>query len=347
MVMFYGLGAIEPWWPIRTGTCTLIGIILHTGWWLIEDWHRYLGHRRLFTFTFVQGPVLSGLGSLWLWTGARAQWDTRPIAGDLPGVPIVKSRSLPLSIDKVGKSPEPNPQTKSPIGLTHFGHPQIIRPSINQSTIGLSRRMVLASIIILPTWFLLAGAAASTVSSTGTTWNLMVSMKLKKVGRYSYHCPTTVLTDLENELRDWIQAEFDMVLGEDNYVLTRAAAADQNDTTEIQIIVKTSPRGRRQVLQQQQPNGGVHTIQSLALPLQWNVQTIVDQWRNAVRFTRLDLPCLGDEATIAQLKLVEVPYFPDSWTSTPIILSFPPTPQNATSTESGEAAVDRFVISTY
>jgi hypothetical protein len=206
----------------------------------------------------------------------------------------------------------------------------------------MSRCVVLAS-IILPSWFLLAGAATVT---TGT-WNLMVSMQLKKVGRYSHSCPTSVMADLENEFRDWMQAEFDMVLGEDNYVLTRAAAADQDDAAEIQVIVKTSRRGRRPVLQQQQKNGGVHTIQSLALPLQWNVQTIVDQWRNAVRFTRLDLPCMGDEATVAQLKIVEVPYFPDSWTSTPIILSFPSTPQNATTTtESGEAA-ERFVISTY
>jgi hypothetical protein len=205
----------------------------------------------------------------------------------------------------------------------------------------MSRHCVVLASIILPSWFLLAGAATVT---TGP-WNLMVSMQLKKVGRYSHYCPTSVMADLENEFRDWMQAEFDMVLGEDNYVLTRAAAADQDDAAEIQVIVKTSRRVCP-VLQQQ--NGGGHTIQSLALPLQWNVQTIVDQWRNAVRFTRLDLPCMGDEATVAQLKIVEVPYFPDSWTSTPIILSFPSTSQNATTTttESGEAA-ERFVISTY
>jgi hypothetical protein len=196
--------------------------------------------------------------------------------------------------------------------------------------------------IMLP-WFFLSSTTVQadggvTFNDSSTTpWHLMVSMQLQKVGRHSYsHCPTTVMTDLENEFRDWMVAEFDLILGEDNYVLTRAAAADRGDSTEIQTIVKATT-----TMTTSPEQGRPHTLHSLTLPLQWNAQTIVDQWRNAVRFTSLNLPCLG-ETTIAHLKVTEVPYFPDSWTSTPIIMNYPAsTWQNATDN------TERYTISTY
>jgi hypothetical protein len=83
-------------------------------------------------------------------------------------------------------------------------------------------------------------------------------------------------------------------------------------------------------------------LHSLTLPLQWNAQTIVDQWRNAVRFTPLNLPCLGESTIVAHLKVTEVPYFPDSWTSTPIIMNYP-----ASSLQNTTDNTERYTISTY
>jgi hypothetical protein len=208
----------------------------------------------------------------------------------------------------------------------------------------MSRLCVLSIIMVL--WFFLSGTTvqadngATFTDSSTTPWHLMVSMQLQKVGRHSNsHCPTTVISDLENEFRDWMVAEFDLIMGEDNYVLTRAAAADRGDSTEIQTIVKTTTTTRTTSHEQVQQQ---HTLHSLTLPLQWNAQTIIDQWRNAVRFTSLNLPCLGETTIVTHLKVTEVPYFPDSWTSTPIIMNYPAsTLQNTTDD------TERYTISTY
>lgn len=153
----------------------------------------------------------------------------------------------------------------------------------------------------------------------------MFQVKLNKQGRDIATCPMYILSDLENEFRDWIQGDLELMVG-DTFDVSNVAANEYDDgkTAEIQVAVRGIQRNHK------------HTIAGIERPLRWTAQTMVDQWKSDIRSTRMDASCMGDSTTQTSLAVYEIPYIPESWKSTPIILGFHTW---SNSTESGESSV--------
>ena len=130
-------------------------------------------------------------------------------------------------------------------------------------------------------------------------FNLHVQVDLYKSGVYS-NCSMVALTDLENEIRDWIDEELHAVLGDDNgHEIPRLVGLELHDKLQVSTLVRCSTNGCRTSPSQSDDEA----LQIVAKTLQWSAPAVIRRW--FVEAGRLVDGCMGDsiQATVTVREL--------------------------------------------
>lgn len=142
------------------------------------------------------------------------------------------------------------------------------------------------------------GVSKPTVHNNLSSLDLHVKVELFK-GDYGTNCSVAVLTDLENEVREWIDEELHEVVedtGAGKYSLFQIVAVERSDELQVSALV------RCQSIDLSAFAGGEYDDKSsfmkvVATSLQWSAPEVIRRW--FIDASKLVKGCMGDRIDAA------------------------------------------------